>query len=131
MILKVWTLIALITASAGSVSCGEERTVIRSTGGKVIITDITGKEWDITHAVENYGMEAENWNYGIGPFAITPINLPGMYLPGDPGYPDASSTQRVLGTTAGGEARAYPISALASHEVVNDEVDGLPYAVIY
>jgi hypothetical protein len=38
---------------------------------------------------------------------------------------------RVVGVSLGGQARAYPIRALMYHEVVNDEVGGVPIAVIY
>jgi hypothetical protein len=38
---------------------------------------------------------------------------------------------RVIGISLGGEGRAYPVRALAYHEVVNDEVGGVPVAVVY
>jgi len=38
---------------------------------------------------------------------------------------------RVIGVTLGGEARAYPIPILNYHEIVNDELGGVPIAVIY
>lgn len=37
----------------------------------------------------------------------------------------------VIGVTLGGDARAYPLRLLDSHEVVNDRVGGLPIAVTY
>jgi hypothetical protein len=38
---------------------------------------------------------------------------------------------RVVGITLNGEARAYPIRLLNWHEVVNDELAGVPFAIIY
>ncbi|MHC4140792.1 MAG: DUF3179 domain-containing (seleno)protein [Planctomycetota bacterium] len=38
---------------------------------------------------------------------------------------------RVVGVSLGGHARAYPIRALIYHEAVNDEVGGVPIAVVY
>ncbi len=38
---------------------------------------------------------------------------------------------RVVGVSIEGEARAYPIRLLNWHEVVNDELAGTPFAVIY
>ena len=38
---------------------------------------------------------------------------------------------RVIGVSLGGQNRAYPVRALMYHEVVNDEVGGVPIAVVY
>jgi len=38
---------------------------------------------------------------------------------------------RVVGVSLGGQDRAYPIRALMYHEAVNDEVGGVPIAVVY
>ncbi len=38
---------------------------------------------------------------------------------------------RVVGVTVGGESRAYPIRLLNYHEVANDEIGGIPIAVVY
>jgi hypothetical protein len=97
----------------------------------VIITDITGMEWDITHAVVNYNMTADGFNYGLGPYAFTPVIMPDYLLPGDKGYPPDDSTERVIGVVINGDVRAYPISPLARHEVANDFVGGSHIAVTY
>ena len=41
------------------------------------------------------------------------------------------SNDRVAGIVVNGEARAYPLSILNAHEVVNDVVGGVPVAVTY
>ncbi|MDY7109852.1 MAG: DUF3179 domain-containing (seleno)protein [Planctomycetota bacterium] len=41
------------------------------------------------------------------------------------------SHDRVIGVEIGEEARAYPLLVLASHEIVNDIVGGVPIAVTY
>jgi len=41
------------------------------------------------------------------------------------------SDDRVIGVSLGGEARAYPLRVLNWHEVVNDELGGIPIAVTY
>ena len=38
---------------------------------------------------------------------------------------------RVVGVSLGGQDRAYPVRALMYHEAVNDEVGGVPIAVVY
>jgi hypothetical protein len=99
---------------------------------RIILTDWTGKKWDITHAVEVYDMQPENWNFGIGPYAIRPINYPRMLTPEDKEYPSAEDTFEVIGLNYPGAApRAYPVFSIFFNEVVNDEVNGVPFAAVY
>ena len=99
---------------------------------QVYITDLTGKIWDITHAVENYGMIPEYWQYGLGPYAFRPINDPEFLLPGDEGYPSVDDTFQVIGASFhGDDARAYPIPIIENHEVVNDGAGPISFAVVY
>ena len=100
-------------------------------GDKIYITDRTGKNWDVTHAVENYGFETGNFQYGLGPYAIMPINNPEMISPGKSNYPDDNSTETIIGLNIDGDARAYPIRILSRHEVVNDRVGDKNVAVVY
>ena len=97
----------------------------------VFIIDRTGKKWNITHAVKKYDMKPENFNYGLGPYAIKPINDPQMVSPGENGYPDNSYNGKILGIEINGEARAYAIAPLTRHEVVNDLLQGQPIAPVY
>ena len=97
----------------------------------IYITDRTGKKWDVTHAVNQYGMTADNFDHGLGPFAIRPINSPEFLMPGQPGYPAIDSDEVVLGVEIQGDARAYPIAALISHEVVNDQVGASFISPVY
>ena len=53
-----------------------------------------------------------------------------------PGFEDAArskldSSEMVLAVRFGQDARAYPISQMAYHHVVNDVVGGVPIAVTY
>ena len=100
-------------------------------GEKVYITDRTGKKWDVTHAIEQYGFDTKNFQYGLGPFAITPINNPEMISSGESGYPGDNSTEAIIGLNIDGDARAYPIRILSRREVVNDRVGGKDVAVVY
>jgi len=97
----------------------------------VEIIDATHKHWDVSHAVHSYGMKPDSFWFGLGPFAIRPINMPQMLSPGDPGYPDFGSMEQVLGTSINGDARAYPISVTQKHEVVNDLVGGEYVSIAY
>jgi hypothetical protein len=41
------------------------------------------------------------------------------------------SKEMILAVRLGGDARAYPISQMAYHHILNDEVAGVPIAVTY
>ena len=97
----------------------------------ISIIDQTGKEWDITHAVRKYGMKAENFQYGKGPYAIIPITNPTLLSPNDLGYPSNSSTFRVIGVNFNNDIRAYPLFLMKSHEIVDEIINETPVAVAY
>ena len=99
--------------------------------GRVLIQDRTGKLWDITYAVNELQMSADQFNYGLGPDAILPIIDPQFSLPGDEDYPPDDAPFLVLGVTVAGEHRAYRIAQLSSHEVVDDIADETAFAATY
>ena len=101
------------------------------TGKSLFIIDRTGKRWDITHAAEKYGFRAENFQYGLGPDAISSIDYPDMFLPGEPGYPLADDTFTIIAARIRSDARAYPIFVMKSHEIVNESFAGQLVAVAY
>ena len=107
----------------------EEVTQIKEVDDRIFIVDQTGKEWDITHAVRVYGMRPEYWQFGLGPYAIRPIIDPKFLSLGDRGYPRSDESHLVIGTTIGGESRAYSTNDLNAHEVVDDVFDGVHVAV--
>ena len=84
-----------------------------------IITDRTGRDWDVTKARDTYGMNPDYFNYGLGIGAISSVDNPIIYEEGDPGYPTSDSSIRVFGIDHNGEQRAYSIDALIRHEVFN------------
>ncbi|MFQ5602739.1 MAG: hypothetical protein ACE5HS_05670 [bacterium] len=98
---------------------------------KIFIVDRTGKRWEISHAVHKYGFVPEKFEFGLGPNAIPPILEPKMLRPGQPGYPDASSTFLVLGTSFEEDARAYSIQKLGLNEVANEKFSDVHVAVAY
>jgi len=96
---------------------------------QIFIVDNSGKQWNITHAVNKYGFSAGQFQYGLGPYAIPPINNPEMLTPGDPGYPSVQDGQAVIGAVFNNDVRAYPITVLRHREIVNDEI-GNKYVAI-
>ena len=99
--------------------------------GRVLIQDRTGKLWDITYAVNELQMSADQFNYGLGPDAIRPIIEPQFSLPGDDDYPLDDALFLVLGVIVAGEHRAYRIAQLSSHEVVDDIAGETAFAATY
>jgi hypothetical protein len=108
----------------------EEAEVIRN-GDQIFIRDNTGKDWNVTHAVNEYGFIPENFQFGLGPFAITPILNPRMVKEGEVGYPGDNDESLVIGTTLNGDTRAYPLNVLSRHEVADENFGSIHVAVAY
>ncbi|NIR70101.1 DUF3179 domain-containing protein [candidate division KSB1 bacterium] len=98
---------------------------------QIFITDQTGKRWDITHAVNAYGFVPERFQHGLGPNAIPPILNPEMISPGEPGYPEDNAGFTVLGTSLNSLPRAYSLSVLSRHEIVDETFRDTHVAVAY
>lgn len=99
--------------------------------GPILITDRYGERFDVTHAVQKYGMSRYGFEFGIGKNTIPPLDHPDMLKPGDRGYPSPRSNERVIGTKLGGETRSYPIQPLSGHEIVNESFGETQAAVAY
>ncbi len=109
-------------------------------GGEVLtrpvhIIDRHGERFDITHAVERYGMHRRGFEFGIGKNTIRPLNQPRMLTGEDRGYPASGSVWNrgpdVIGAVIEGEARSYPVERLVRHEIVNVSVGATEAAVAY
>lgn len=98
---------------------------------RIIITDRTGKEWDITHAVEKYGFDPGGFQFGLGPDAIKPITNPRMLCPGDDGYPENEDGSLIMGVELNGLTRAYSLAIMSRHEVALEQFAGTDVAVAY
>ena len=123
-------LISLIASgcSFSEVSTGDSTS---KSAEPVILVDQTGKEWDITSAVNKYGFEMGRFEYGLGPFAIEPIVEPEVLNPNDAGYPESEGTFLVIGTSINGDTRAYGRLDIVQSEIVDDYIGGVPLAVAY
>ena len=89
-----------------------------------IVTDRTGRQWDVAHARDVYSMNPDYFNYGLGISAIPSVDNPTVLDEDDPGYPTADNRTQVFGVNHNGEQRAYSVSALTRHEVFNDVYPG-------
>jgi hypothetical protein len=135
LLLVLTTLIILSCDESGTMSSIDVATVDKkadSTGNdSIFIIDRTGKRWDVTHAVNEYGFVAGQFQFGAGPYAIRPILEPEMLSPGDPGYPASDESMRVIGTSLNGSVRAYPLHILAGHEIADEKFGNIYVAVGY
>jgi hypothetical protein len=86
----------------------------------ILIEDSTGRSWDVTHALNQYGMKPEHFHFGLGVGAIPSVDDPKMVSEGDPDYPARESSMRVFGVDHNGSQRAYSIARLTRHEVFNE-----------
>jgi hypothetical protein len=90
----------------------------------VILRDWNLQDWDVTHARDVYGMNPDYFNFGLGMDAIPSIDDPRVIEEGDPDYPEPDSRIQVFGVDHNGERRAYRVSTLSRHEVINDVFPG-------
>jgi hypothetical protein len=129
-------ILAVALSWAGCFSHTSEETIgvvgepeVIQDGERIVIVDLTGKEWDVTDAVKTYGFDLNLFDHGLGP--IPAIVEPEMLSPGDAGYPDDGADVIVIGATIGGESRAYPIHVLDNHEVADDTFGDTHVAVAW
>jgi len=122
--------ISLVILVFASFSCtnsgGNPPSAVLQEEGKVFIVDRAGEKWDVTQAAL-LGFRPENFQYGIGRNAFTPLDDSELAS----GSPDLPDEMRVIGITGGGEARAYSVGRLKRHEVANSILGKKPVAVGY
>jgi hypothetical protein len=105
-----------------------------SGGGPIFITDRYGERFDITHAVNKYGMVPSGFEFGIGKNTIRPLDHPEMIRPHEPGYPRGDARiarEQVIGASLEGDTRSYPIRQIVRHEIVNETIGYTEAAVAY
>jgi hypothetical protein len=128
--LAIFVIIILLISSCSTQFDNDDPEIERK-DGQTFIIDRTRKRWNITHAIAKYGMEAERFQFGLGPFAITPILNPKFINPGESGYPGNDDNQLIIGTNLNNDTRAYPIDVLSRHEIVDEEFGDTHVAVAY
>lgn len=123
---------AVATDLAGNVQ-DPDLAVVRTTivPEPIIITDLTGEDFDITNAVLRYNIALNGWAHGLGRDRIPPIINPVFIHPGEPGYPHPENLADIIAVDFGGEQRAYAIGDLVGREVVDDTVAGVHLAATY
>jgi len=101
---------------------------------KVFIKD--GKKWlwgglDFQHFdISNWCLNECQLHYGLGREAFHALIEP-QYISARAANSFYSDDDRFIIVIGQNEQRAYPISLLIKHEVINDEIDGEPYMAVY
>ena len=102
------------------------RAEVDAEGGRTYIVDRHGERWDVTQA-QSLGFKPDRFQYGIGRHAFTPLD--DSHLSDDP--TGVRENLRIIGVSAGGEAKAFSVPKLAHHEVANSTLAGDAVAVGY
>ena len=123
-------LLALALGLCLAVACSELE-VVELPGDPIYLTDMSGRQYDITYAITTLGFDHKRFSASAGPDARQPIINPQFAEPGDRGYPPAEVTTDMIGTRVDGEARAYPLAMIFRAEVVDDVFGDVPIAVAY
>lgn len=105
-------------------SCSNDIETNTGEENRSLITDRTGRNWDVTYARDNYGMNPDYYNFGLGIGVINSIDDPEIIREGNPDYPEDDDGFLVFGVNHNGEQRAYSVDSLARHEVYNDFYPG-------
>lgn len=123
---------AAVSAATPRMAAPHNRPIIRRDGQTLLWArddpDNDSTEWfDVTDA----RVDPRTFQYGIGRDRIAAIDDPEFVPADDPrlrelGYGDDTI---VLGYAHNGDARAYPVTILDHHELVNDTVGGKPVTV--
>jgi hypothetical protein len=66
---------------------------------------------------------------GVAKDGIPDLTNPRVMTPEEAGY--LFDDDRVFGVSFNGEHRAYPLRVLNAHEMANDVVEGVPFALAY
>lgn len=115
LLISLWLILLLVgcRTDSSSISSG----IVDET---ITIVDINNREWDITHAVNNYGMIEDHFQFGVGYGTIASIDNPLILEKEDPNFPGTDTSFAIFGTGIMGEKRAYSREQLTKHEILND-----------
>lgn len=93
-------------------------------GDRVLLWD--GAQPDATFDITTFDLDPKRLKYGIGREAF-PALIEAEFVSGDETGDWLEDDARVLAVSIAGESRVYPLRLLMRHEIVNDEIDGIPF----
>ncbi len=115
----VWAIVAVVALGAGGFAlAGRHGSVHNSTG---VVVESDGAAFDPIRADEIQSILPQD----AIPALIKPAYLAAAQAS------DISDHEMVIGLVINGDARAYPLSTLSAHEIVDDDIGGQPVAVTW
>ncbi len=130
--MKIQAIAICLLLQIGTMAClaqsaHEPRRVIEREGKRWLFGgEDPGQDFDVTQ----FRLEPAQLHYGLGREKFSALIAP-EFLSASEASRALPDTEPVLGVSIGGEAKAYPISLLTRHEVVNDVVGGRPIFAAY
>lgn len=89
-----------------------------------------GESEDSYFDITTFRLKPENLHYGLGREAFAALIKP-EFESARSASQWLADTERVLAVKIGQQVRVYPVSLLTQHEVVNDEINGVPFFAAY
>jgi hypothetical protein len=115
----LWAIVAAVALVAGAVALMGRHSVVRNPTGKVL--ESSGTAFDPIRSDEIQS---------ILPQDAIPALIKPAYLTASKAS-DIYDQEEVIGVVVNGDARAYPLSTLSAHEIVDDDIGGQPVAVTW
>ncbi len=115
----LWAMVAAVALVAGLVAIAGRHSIVRNPAGAVL--ESGGTEFDPIRSDEIKS---------ILPQDAIPALIKPAYLAVSQAS-DIYDQEEVIGVVVNGDARAYPLSTLSAHEIVDDDIGGQPVAVTW
>ena len=115
----VWAMVAAVALVAGVVAIAGQHSTVRNPTGEVL--ESGGTAFDPIRSDEIQS---------ILPQDAIPALIKPAYLSASQAS-DINNQEEVIGLVVNGDARAYPLSTLSAHEIVDDDIGGQPVAVTW
>ncbi len=115
--------------AAGTIEGNYHKRPIVEENGRTLLWANASEWFDLTNAT----IDPHRFQHGIGKDTIPSIDKPVFVRSDDARATEAGITldTPVLGVVIDGEARAYPVSVMSMHEIVNDDFGGSAFAVMW
>jgi len=120
---------ALVLAAAGSLFNVAPHTVGAAAAADTPLS--WGWEWRRTDFSKRSVEFGEILSGGPPKDGIPSIDNPRFTVVSNVQETDIAATEPVIGVVLGGQARAYPLRVLTWHEIVNDELAGIPITITF
>jgi hypothetical protein len=115
----LWAIVAAVALLAGVVAIAGRHSIVRHPTGEVL--ESGGSAFDPIRSDEIQS---------ILPQDAIPALIKPAYLTASQAS-DIYDQEEVIGVVVNGDARAYPLSTLSAHEIVDDDIGGQPVAVTW